>query len=577
MPGALSQPADAPEAEKYIQEQLAFVPLCSPGDLARRYVPVQLLAINDFHGQVTTGKKVSSRPVGSAPVLAAYLKNASEGQEDSTFILSAGDLTGASAPQSALLQDEPTIMFLNLLGNRHCSSRRPMHPHNNLVAIPGNHEFDEGRDELLRLVNGGNHGNGPFLEDPYGGADFPFVCANVVQVKNSRPLFPPFVIKNVKGAHVAFIGAVLNETPSLLTPSGVAGLAFLNEADSINAYAKILKRFGIRSIVAVIHEGTSQTGYEGPTDPMKPPPAGGSIIDIVKALDDEVDVVVNAHAHGFTNAFVEREYGAPVLLTQAWSAGTAYADIDIEIDRRTRDVVLRTARIVTTWADEGPGLTPDAEVAALVKTAEDAVAPLTNRVVGTASTDILKAQNGAGESALGNLVADSQRSARFPTPASEPGDVAFMNPGGIRADIYSGEVTWGELYTVQPFNNYLVKMELTGQQVNDLLNQQWYNQPFPRLLQVSGLSYTWENDTAIRPLNDRILEVRKDGAAIDRSASCTATVNSFLAEGGDNFTVLKSGTNRVVGPVDLDALVGYMQTLPQPFGAAVEGRIARLN
>jgi 5'-nucleotidase len=567
VPEAMSYPAGILEAEKYIQEQLAIAPMSSQGDLARRYIPVQVLAINDFHGQISTGKMVSNRPVGSAPVLASYLEWASEGMEDSTFIVSAGDLVGASPPSSALLQDEPTIMFLNMLGNGYCSPQNRMHQRNNLVAIPGNHEFDEGQNELTRLVYGGNHPKGPFLEDPYEGAGFPFVCANVVYEANGKPLFSPFVLKNVSGVFVAFIGAVLTETPTIVSPSGVAGLEFLKEADSINAYVNVLKRYGIRSIVAVIHQGGTQTSYEGPTDPAAS--AAGTIIDIVKALDAEVDVVVSAHSHGFTNALAAGQNGKSILVTQAWSAGTAYADIDMKVDRQTRDVIEKSSRTITTWADAGPGLAPDAEVAALVRAADDAVAPLTNQVIGTAAADITRTQNDGGESALGNFIADVQRST-----GDVASDFAFMNPGGIRADIYAGEVTWGELYTVQPFNNYLVKMKLTGQQIYDLLNQQWAGQPYPRVLQVSGLAYTWDNNL---PAANRVVEVRKGGTPIDRTAIYTVTVNSFLSDGGDNFSVLKNGTDKVVGPIDLDALVDYIGLLPGPFSAAIEGRITRVN
>jgi len=206
-------------------------------------------------------------------------------------------------------------------------------------------------------------------------------------------------------------------------------------------------------------------------------------------------------------------------------------------------------------------------VAQLVTQAEQAVAPLVNQVIGQAANDILQAENSAGESALGNLIADAQR-------AAVQADFAFMNPGGIRADIRAGEVTWGELFAVQPFGNSLVKMNLTGQQIYDLLNQQWANQPFPRILKTSGLTYIWDNN---RPANDRIVEIRKNGILLERSTNFTVVVNSFLAAGGDNFTVLLQGTNQVGGPVDLDALIVYIQALTRPFFVAIEGRITRLN
>mgnify|MGYP001609142844 FL=1 len=346
----------------------------------------------------------------------------------------------------------------------------------------------------------------------------------------------------------------------------MAGVRFLDEAEAINSYVPGILARGVRTIIVLIHQGGTQASYPGSTSPTSGP-VSGEIAEIVSRLDPEIDVVVSGHRHAFTNTLLPGRDGAPILVTQSFSAGTAYSDIDLLIDPVTKDVVAKSASIVTTFADEGPGLTPDPEVGALVAAAESAVAPLVNTVIGAAAQEILRVQNAAGESALGNLIADAQRSAMAT-------DFAFMNPGGIRADLAAGEVTWGELFTVQPFGNSLVRMDLSGQQVTYLLEQQWVNQPFPRILQISGLTYTWDN---ARPAGGRIVEVRKDGVPIAPEAIYKVTVNSFLAAGGDNFTVLVQGTNRVGGPIDLDGLIAYVQARPQPFSAAVEGRIVRLN
>jgi 5'-nucleotidase len=556
---------------------------------------VQLLGINDFHGQLSAGRRVSNRPVGGAAVLAAYLQAAQHDPNDPdlpdrTFIVHAGDHVGATPPESALLQDEPSIGFLNLLANRYCRYEerkddrdrrggwdddeakedrrdRRLHPKCNLVGTPGNHEFDEGKDELFRLLNGGNHIAGPFLENPYRGARYPTVSANVVHEKTGKPVLPPYVIKQVKNVRIAFIGAVLKETPTIVTPSGVAGLKFLDEADSINRYVRWLRTTeGIRTFIVLIHQGGRQTTYEGPTQPGGLI-SGQDIVNIVSRLDDDVDVVVSGHAHSFTNALLKNQNGAEILITQAFSSSTAYGDIDLMIDQHSRDVVAKSASIVTTFADAGPGLTPNPQVADLVAQAQAKVAPLVNRVIGHAATDLLRAESPSGESSLGNLIADAQRAALGT-------DFAFMNPGGIRADLSAGPVTYGELFTIQPFGNSLVRMDLTGQQIYDLLNQQWVNQPFPRILKTSGLTYTWDNN---RPIGDRVVEVLRNGLPIDRQATFTVTVNSFMAAGGDNFTVLPQGRNQVGGPLDLDALITYIQTLPQPFSTALEGRITKLN
>jgi 5'-nucleotidase len=261
--------------------------------------------------------------------------------------------------------------------------------------------------------------------------------------------------------------------------------------------------------------------------------------------------------------------GKLILVTQAFSASTAYGDIDLALDPRSRDIIHKSAAIVTTWADEGPGLQPNDAVAELVARADERVAPLVSRVIGQASADLTRAESPAGESALGNLIADAQRAAMGT-------DVALMNPGGIRADIAAGDVTWGELFSVQPFNNDLVRLTLTGSQIVALLNQQWDGQPFARVLKPAGLTYLWrENGPGHSDNRVDAASIQINGTPLDPNATYSMAVNSFLASGGDNFTVLTQGTNRVVGPADLDALVDYVANLPQPFTATIEGRIAR--
>lgn len=253
--------------------------------------------------------------------------------------------------------------------------------------------------------------------------------------------------------------------------------------------------------------------------------------------------------------------GKPILVTQAFSASTAHDDIDVAIDPATRDVVQKSAAIVTTWGDAGPGLTPDPEVAELVAAAAETVAPLVSRVIGIA-VDITRAESPAGKSALGNLIADAQRDAVNT-------EIALMNPGGIRADVSAGEVTWGELFAVQPFNNDLVSMTLTGAQIVELLDQQWIGQPFARIMKPCGLTYTWRENGA------GIADNRVDPASIwvNGSPLNPATGDS----GGDNFTVLTQGTDRVIAPVDLDALVEHIASLAEPFSATIEGRIFKAH
>jgi 5'-nucleotidase len=537
-------------------------------------VSINLLAVNDFHGQLSP-RTVAGRPAGGAAVLAAYLKASSN---DNTLIVLDGDQVGASPPNSALLEDEPTISFFNLLANPHCRlfsrqmqmsrSTQPFAQQRcNVIGTLGNHEFDDGKAELLRLHTGGTHRNGPFLEERWEGARFPMVSSNVIDQSTGEPLVPPYSIYYQNGVRIGVIGAVLQQTPSIVSPSGVAGLRFVDEADAINQSVAELKRHGVRAIVVALHQGGQQTSYEGPTRP-EADDVTGPIVDIIKRLDDEVDVVMSGHAHGFTNALVPNANGKPILVTQASSAGTAYADIELVVSRRTRDVVEKSAAIHTTWADQGPGLSPDPEVAALVAQADARVKPLVERVVGLAQGDITRTETPAGESALGNLIADAQR-------AATDAQISFMNPGGIRADLMGGEVNWGNLFAIQPFANDLVSMDLTGAQLKTMLEQQWIGQSTPKILKSSGMTYSW---SASRPVGSRVVEMRDaSGAPINPAMTYRVTVNSFLAGGGDNFTILNEGTNRIVGQVDLDALVDYVEGLPQPFSGRIEGRIQRLD
>jgi len=538
------------------------------------WVRFKILGFNDFHGALEQ-RTLFGRPVAGAAVLSSYFNFEIEESENGAIIVHAGDFVGASPPISALLQDEPSISFMNMVANEHCEKPEykadeelEFNPKCNVVSTLGNHEFDEGVTEMQRLISGGTHKNGPFLDANYNGANFPYISANVVDIITGKPILPPYVIKKVKGQRIAFIGAVLKETPTIVTPSGVAGIEFLDEATAINSYIPELKKKNIHSIVVIIHQGTRQSFYGGPTT-AGPLDLGSSIGTIVKNLDDEIDIVISGHAHGFTNQLVENNNGKQILVTQAFSSGTAYADIDIAIDPATHDIVEKSAAIITTFADIGAGLTPDDDVTELVQSAAATVAPIVNRVIGTAVKDIVRQTSPAGESALGNLIADAQRAAMNT-------DVAFMNPGGIRAEVYAGEVTWGELFTVQPFNNDLIKMNLTGEQIVRLLNQQWFGQSRPRILKTSGIIYNWD---ATRIESDRVIvsSIQIGNQLIDLAAVYSVTVNSFIASGGDNFSVLTEGTNKVVGAVDIDALVNYIGSLIQPFSASIEGRILKIN
>ncbi|MEW6048310.1 MAG: 5'-nucleotidase C-terminal domain-containing protein [Bacillota bacterium] len=357
----------------------------------------------------------------------------------------------------------------------------------------------------------------------------------------------------MQGVPVGVIGVVTSETPSIVSAGGVQGLKFLDEIQAVNHYVSELKQQGVETIVVLMHNGG---------DGDRQGKVTGAVVPLVHAMDDEVDVVLTGHSHRCYQGLVGTK-----LVAQACSNGIAFADVDLMIDRAFKEVIAKKAEIVDA-IPEAPGIAPDPTVQAMVRRFAEQVAPLVNRVVATAAERIAREQNEAGESALGNLIADAQR---WKTGAR----IAFMNPGGIRADLDAGEVTWGELYTVQPFNNYLVTMTLTGSQIERLLEQQWVNQPFPRMLQISGLRYAWHSDRAVGDRVDPTEIFLEDGTPVEPEGRYRVVVNSFLADGGDNFTVLREGTDRMVGPVDLDALVEYLQQLSRPVSARILGRIQR--
>jgi len=536
--------------------------LCTGGMLH-----VKLLGFNDFHGHLDQGQKVAGRPVGGADVLLSYLEAAEAGIENQTLIIHAGDEVGASPPDSALLQDEPSISVLNLLANSSCSLTDRMNPGCNLVGTLGNHEFDEGKVELLRLIDGGNFATGPFLEDPYRGAQFPYVSANVVNTADGSNLVPPLVIKVVQGVPIAIIGAVLKDTPTIVTPTGVAGLTFLDEPTAINSYVPGLKAAGIHTIIVTIHQGGFQTSYTGPTKPAATLSSGPEITAIVNRLDDEIDVVIDGHTHAFNNVLLPNAHGKQILLTQAFSFGTAYDDIDLLVDPATRDVVSKTAKIVTTFGDAGPGLTPEPRATAITAAAFNRVAPLITQVFGFANAPFTRTENAAGESTLGDLIADAQRE-------QQGTQMAFMNPGGIRADLDAGDVTYNDLFTIQPFGNTMVNLNLTGALVKDILEQQFpgaFGQTVQRILKISGLTYVW-NPAA--PVGSRIVSIKVGGVPIDPAATYLVTTNNFVAAGGDGFTKFLSGTNQIGGPIDLDVLIAYVKA-HTPISPLLDGRISQ--
>jgi 5'-nucleotidase len=511
-------------------------------------VSVHILAVNDFHGHLVGPSGTITEPdgrsisAGGVAYLSAHMQ-ALRAQNPHTVVVSAGDLIGASPLISALFHDEPTIEAFNMLGLEY-----------NAV---GNHEFDEGATELLRMQHGGCHPvDGCRDGDGFAGATFQFLAANVVRQDTATTLFPAYQVRRFAGANVAFIGMTLKGTPTIVTPSGVAGLTFRDEAETVNALVPSLRAQGIETIVVLIHEGGFPTGTYNEC-----PGLSGAIVEIVQRFDPAVDVVISGHTHQAYNCHLNG-----MLVTSASSFGRVVTDVDLTIDRATGDVVRMRAnnRIVTR------DVTPDTRLTALVDKYQTLVAPLANRVIGSITADHTRDPTPAGESALGDVIADAQWAATA-DPAVGGAVVALMNPGGLRADLAyapsgsegDGQVTYGEAFTVQPFGNSLVTMTLTGAQLKTVLEQQFQGcgtQNRDRILQVSaGLTYAWSRSAPACGKVD-IASIKIKGVAIEPQATYRVTVNSFLAAGGDHFLALREGTERLGGAQDLDAFEAYFRT-----------------
>nr|WP_262299890.1 bifunctional metallophosphatase/5'-nucleotidase [Microvirga sp. HBU67692] len=524
---------------------------------------VSILAINDFHGNLEPPNggirirdpgdpsKLIAVPSGGAEAMATLVKQLRGANRNSVFV-AAGDLIGASPLLSGLFHDEPTVEALSMMGLE--------------ASAVGNHEFDEGKDELLRMQNGGCHPKdtcrGPH---PFKGAQYQYLAATTIDTATGKTILPAYFIKEFDGIPVAFIGLTLKDTPNIVMPSGVAGLTFQDEAETVNALVPELRAKGIEAIVVLIHEGGFPTG-----DYNECPGISGPIVDIVKRLDMAVDVVVSGHTHRAYNCRIDDR-----LVTSGDKFGTLVTSISLTLDRTTRDILHSKADNIVVRTDT---YAKDPEQTALLQDYRTLAAPLANRVVGISAAYLSKNDTPTGETPLGDVIADAQLAATW-TERGGKAVIAFMNPGGIRTDLLrseGGNVTYAELFAVQPFSNALVTMDLTGAQIKALLEQQWINQPKPRILQVSkGFTYTWDN---ARSVEDRVLadSITLNGHPLAMAMTYRVTVNSFLADGGDGFSVLKQGKNLQYGPSDIDAFSAYFAG-NSPIAPGPLDRIKRLN
>jgi 5'-nucleotidase len=534
-------------------------------------VDLRILAINDFHGNLRppsggiaiadpadkTNKIIV--PAGGAEHMATLVQQLRQDHKNTIFV-AAGDLIGASPFLSAMFHDEPSIESLSMMGLA--------------IASVGNHEFDEGKDELLRMQNGGchpvDHCQGPH---PFTGAKFHYLAASTIDTRTGKTVFPPYEIREFEGIPVAFIGLTLKDTPKIVSPVGVAGLEFRDEADTVNALVPELRARGVNAIVVLIHEGGFPTG-----DYNECPGISGPIVNIVKKFDRAVDVVISGHTH---KAYVCEIDGR--LVTSSDKFGTVVTAIDLKLDPVTRDVVSARADNVIVRTSV---YASDPEQTALLAAYDKLAAPFANRLAGSVTAALSHLPDNAGESALGDIVADAQLAATS-VEANGGAVIAFTNPGGIRTDIQkpgdgqasgqgNGQVTYGDLFASQPFQNKLVTLTLTGAQIKDALEQQWLNSKPARILQVSkGFNYTWD---ATKADGDHVIAARMslNGVPIDPAARYRVTVNNYLAAGGDGFAKLTEGTSAQLGGHDVDALYSFFQS-HSPVAPATDRRITRLN
>jgi 5'-nucleotidase len=416
------------------------------------------------------------------------------------------------------------------------------------------------------MQNGGCHPvdqcQGPH---PFAGAKFRYLAASTFEKSSGKTVFPPYEIRDFDGIPVAFIGLTLKGTPGLVSPVGIADLEFRDEASTVNALIPELKARGVEAIVVLIHEGGLPTG-----DYNECPGISGPIVDIVKKFDRAVDVVVTGHTH---RAYVCEIDGR--LVTAGDKYGTLVTAIDLKFDPVTRDVVrARADNSIVRSAT----LAKNAEQTALIESYDRLAAPIANRPAGSVTATLSRVPNNAGESPLGDIIADAQLAATSPE-AKGGAVIAFTNPGGVRADVTrkeDGAVTYGDLFASQPFRNQLVTITLSGKQIKDMLEQQWLDPKRPRILQVSkGFSYAWDGSKGD---GERVLPERMslNGQPVDPAARYRVTVNNFLFVGGDGFTVLTQGTAPLIGVYDSDALHAYFGA-NSPVGPTAADRIVRVN
>jgi 5'-nucleotidase len=522
-------------------------------------VSVRLLAFNDFHGALKPppvgiierdGRMVRA---GGAAHFATAIR-ALGADQPNTIVVGAGDLVGATPLISSLFADEPTLSALDSFGLHYSSV--------------GNHEFDRGTAELRRKQAGGCREVPCTADAAWKGSRFQYLAANVIETATGRPFFPAYRLHEVDGVKLAFVGAVLRDTPSIVPAPAIAGLRFIDEAEAVNALVPQLRAAGARTIVLLIHEGGTTRGAH--YNDTACPGFSGGIVPVLAKLDKAVEVVVSGHTHQAYNCRIDGR-----LVTSAASNGRIITRIDLTLDRNRDGLEASHAENVVVDPER---FAADPAMAAEVEQAAVRAAPFENRVVGRIAGEIGHRTERSGEMPIGLVIADAQLAATREAGAQ----FALMNPGGARAPLLDrrerGEVTYGDIFTVQPFGNIVVTMTLTGAQIVTLLEEQWpaaANQPTRILLPSANFNYAWD---ARRPVGSRVVpgSVKLDGQPLQPERAYRVTANSFLADGGDGFKGFAKAGERLSGVLDIDALERYINA-QSPVPVPRTGRIVRLD
>ncbi|WP_144493799.1 5'-nucleotidase C-terminal domain-containing protein [Bacillus pumilus] len=517
-------------ASKEEAEQAGYEPIKDAGE-----VPLTILSMNDLHGKIDQEYELDVKGDGNKGMygrmdyVAAYMKQ-KQASHKNTITVHAGDMIGGSSPISSLLQDEPTVELMENIGFD--------------VGTVGNHEFDEGVDELLRILNGGDHPKGT---KGYDGQNFPLVCANCEYKDTGKPLLPDYEIIDVEGIPVAFIGVVTKSAAGMVMPEGIKDIQFTDEVKAVNEATKELKQKGVKAIAVLAHMTASQNGET----------ITGESAKLAKEGDDEIDIIFAGHNHEVVNGEVNGK-----LIVQAFEYGKAIGEVNVKLDRKTKDIVKKSANIQ--YVDHA-GIEKDKEAADILAHYGKEVEPIISEVVGEAGVKMEGGYSNDGDTPLGNLIADGMR-------YSMKSDFAMMNGGGIRQNLEKGPITWGDLFNIQPFGNVLVKLEIKGKDLVEIIEAQISPQFGPDY-SISGFSYSYD------PVTYKVVDLKlPDGSAVAFDETYTLTVNNFMATatGSKYAPIGRLGQNPETGPEDLEATVDFVKSFE---GASIvyqkEGRIQK--